>query len=77
MSLVGKPNLKDNWSNKALTSTPDLKNILTRDEFLKIKRNIRFYDTQQRNKQDALYRVRPLMNEILSNTNENYNPPRN
>ena len=76
MPLVGKPNLKDYWSNKALTSTPGLKNILTRDEFLKIKRNIRFYDTQRHNKQDALYRVRPLMNEILSNTNENYNPPK-
>ena len=47
MPLVGKPTIKDYWSNKALTSTPGLKNILTRDEFLKIKRNIRFYNTQQ------------------------------
>ncbi len=77
MPLVGKPRIKDYWSSKALTSTPGLKSIMTRDEFLQIKKFIHFYDVENFNNADPYYRIRPLLDEILSNTKEIYRPPKN
>jgi len=76
MPLVSKPKMKDYWSNKALTETPGLKQILPRDEFLQIKRYVQFYNSQGYDKNDTFYKVRPLIQEILLNTNALYAPPK-
>ena len=42
---------------------------MSRDEFYLIKKYIRFYDEK-----DQFYKVRPLVDEVLTNTNNYYNP---
>jgi len=73
-SLVHKPRMRSYWSNKKLTATPGMRELFTRDEFLLIKKNIKFFEGQT-NEDDIFYRVRPLINQLISNTNKYYSPP--
>lgn len=74
-SLVHKPRMTSYWSKKRLTETPGMQEIFSRDEFYLMKRYIRFYSgVVQEN--DTFYRIRPLIEEIIYNTNKFYSPPK-
>jgi len=77
LPLVHKPRLKDYWSNQILTDTLSIKNIMSRDEFQLLKSNMRFFDDNNHDKTDVFHKVRPMINEILKNTNDIYSPPKN
>ena len=74
MPLVHKPRFKDYWSHKVLTNAPGIKMVYSRDEFQMIKSNFQFYDKKRFNENDALHKVRPLIEELLKNTQDLYSP---
>ena len=76
LPMVQKPRLRDYWCENILTGTPGLRQIFTRDEFFQIKQYLRFYDDQSFDANDPFYRFRQLFDEILTNSNELYKPPK-
>lgn len=51
-----------------------MREIFTRDEFFLIKKSIRFSDGRI-DSDDIFYKVRPMIDQIINNTNQYYSPP--
>ena len=62
--IVKKPDIKDYWTESLLFGTPGFANIFSRDHFLAIKRALHFVDEREANKDDPLYKIRPLIKHI-------------
>lgn len=75
MPLISRPRIKDYWSKKTLIDTPGIKKVFSRDDFLQIKKNIQLHNANEYDKEDPFHKIRPMLTEILHNTNENYVPP--
>jgi len=64
--IVKKPNIKDYWSESILFGTPGIAQIFSRDQFLDIRKSLHFVDEKKCDKQDFLYKDRPLIEKIIS-----------
>ena len=72
--IVKKPNLRDYWSESFLFGSPGIVRIFSRDHFFNLKRNLHFVNENQANKDDPLYKIRPLINQIISVSQKLYSP---
>ena len=62
-----RKNLRDYWSSKIILQCPVISNLMTRNRFVEIKRNIKFYKKQDENKNDKVWKVRTLYDYFRQN----------
>jgi len=74
MGLVSKPKIEDYWSKDPLTKTPGFSEVMSHDHFTQILRCLVFYDIENRDIDDPLYKVRKLINHIVSTSLKLYDP---
>lgn len=72
--IVKKSDVKDYWTESVLFGTPGFARIFSRDHFIAMKRALNFVDEQTADKSDALYKVRPLIDHIISISRKLYTP---
>jgi len=65
MPMVQKQKISAYWEKRRTTNTPGIQEIISRDEFWNIKKNIRFYNEEISRSSDPFYKVRFLIDEIL------------
>jgi len=58
---------KDYWSKQSIISCPVIANIMSRNKFCDIKKNIRFYKAQDHDDDDKVWKIRTLYNLFREN----------
>jgi len=72
---VIRPRYESYWYQKKegiLFQTPGYRKYFTRDRFLAIWRFLHYIDEESRDKDDKLYKVRPLINKLISGFQQHY-----
>ena len=64
MSISKIPNLKCSWSLDRYFFNEGIKNVMTRDRFMKTLQNIHFTDNQTADKSDKAYKVRVVIRHL-------------
>lgn len=69
-----KPRYEDYWksSSHPLHDTPGYRNIFSRDRWLAIWKFLHYVDEQETEKDDKLYKLRPLVNRLVDNFQSHY-----
>lgn len=81
MGIVQKAMLHSYWEKTGVTTTPAFGKVMTRDRFLSILRFVHFVDNnlelpRENPDHDRLFKVRPVLNEIRRQFQQNYIPSR-
>ena len=81
MGIVQKPTLHSYWDKTGMSATPAFGKVMTRDRFLSILRFVHFVDNnlelpRENPDHDRLFKVRPVLNEIRRQFQQNYVPLR-
>jgi len=58
---------KDYWSKQSIISCPVIANIMSKNKFCDIKKNIRFHKTQDHDDDDKVWKIRTLYNLFREN----------
>lgn len=75
MSQTKKNSMRDYWSTDNLISTPIYREIFSRDRFLQLLAALHFNDNNtQANKDDPLYKIRPIINHFKERIRELFYP---
>ncbi|XP_058789687.1 piggyBac transposable element-derived protein 3-like [Phymastichus coffea] len=61
---------RDYWSSNELFRCNPIASAMSRDKFLKIKRNIKFSESQDENEPDKVWRVRNILNIFRKNISQ-------
>lgn len=72
--LVPKSRLKEFWSTDFLVATPVFGSIMSRDRYLLVLRFLHFQDNTTADKDDKLYKVRPLIDMMVGQFRAAYRP---
>ncbi|KAG5277832.1 hypothetical protein AALO_G00091870 [Alosa alosa] len=75
--IVKKPSLASYWSTDEVVSTPHFNKTMARNRFQQIWSFLHFSDNQANNGTDRLYKVRPVLDYVLSKFDELYQPNSN
>ena len=68
MGVVKKSQLKMYWSRDPMLETPFFTTIMPRDRFMQILSNLHFVDnSQQAHQTDRLFKIRPVIDAIITN----------
>ena len=65
---------RDHWSTNELKGTQLIKDTMGRDKYLKVKYNLRFYDKDQCQDTDRVFKIRPLIDRISEVARSMYQP---
>ena len=79
MGLVKLPSLKDYWSTHLILVVPRIVRGMSRNRFTEILSNLHLSDNEKAPERgtpsyDRLYKVRPLINIIIANSQASYHP---
>ena len=77
MGVVKKPVIKLYWSTKAMMATPFYSEALPRDRFLQILSNMHFANNADDDGNDRLFKIRHVVETIISNFRETFTPYQN
>ena len=82
MGLCTKPTIEDYWSETWLTNTPNFAQVMTRNRYKLLSSFLHFANNSARLERndpefDALFKVRPVLKEVLPAWQDSYIPGRN
>ena len=77
MGVVKKPVIKLYWSTKAMMATLFYSEVLPRDRFLQILFNMDFENNADDDDNDRLFKIRHVVETIISNFRETFTPYQN
>ena len=60
-----KPKIEDYWTTNPLFSTPGFRETMSYDHFKLILRSLVFYDVDNFDSNDPLYKIRSFINNIM------------
>ncbi|XP_043263450.1 piggyBac transposable element-derived protein 4-like, partial [Colletes gigas] len=75
MSLVSKPTIQSYWTTDKSIETPYFKNIMSRNRFISISKNLHFFSTNNLN--DALIKIREVTQIVKKTFIRMYVPNKN
>ncbi|KAL7404530.1 hypothetical protein ABVT39_016045 [Epinephelus coioides] len=77
--IIRKPELEMYWSTDEMLATPYFNKVMSRNRFQMILRFLHFTDNEARpaNNTDNLYKVRPVLDYLVSKFREMYQPSEN
>ena len=75
--LIRKPTLAEYWSTHTALQTPYFRATMPRNRFQLIWRFLHFNDNRRVNAADRLHKVRPVLDLLLANFREMYQPSQN
>jgi len=65
LGIMHKPKIEDYWTTNPLFSTPGFREIMSYDHFKQILGNLVFYDVDNFDSNDPLYKIRSFINNIM------------
>jgi len=74
MGHIQKPSLSSYWSTDDMMNTPFFHQTMPRDRYVHILRNLHFTNNEKTDGDDRLYKVRPVVDELVSNFKTAYIP---
>ena len=74
MGIVSKPRLEDYWAKHSLFGTPGFGEIMSHDHFKQILRCLAFYDVDDADVDDPLYKIRRLISHVVTTSLKLYEP---
>ena len=74
MGILTKPRIEDYWTKHYLFGTPGFAEIMFFDHFKHILRCLVFYDVDDRDIDDPLYKIRKFVDHIVSTSIKLYEP---
>jgi len=74
MGHIQKPSLSSYWSTDDMMNTPFFHQTMPRDRYVHILRNLHFTNNEEADGDDRLYKVRPVVDELVSNFKTAYIP---
>jgi len=74
MGILKKPKLDDYWTTNSLFQTPGFGEIMSRDHFKSILRCFIFYDIENIDHYDRLYKIRSFIDHIVLTSRTLYEP---
>ena len=77
IGVVKKPVIKLHWSTKVMLATPFYSELLPRDRFLQILSNMHFANNADNDGTDRLFKIRHVVETIISNFRETFTPYQN
>ena len=77
MGVVKKLVIKLYWSTKVLLATPFYSEVLPRDRFLQILSNTHFANNADDDGTDRIFKIRHVVETIISNFRETFTPYQN
>ena len=77
MGVVQKPVIKLYWSTKAMLATPFYSEVMPRDRFLQILSNMHFANNADDDGSDRLFKIRKVVEAIISNFRKTFTPYQN
>ena len=77
MGVVQKLVIKLHWSAKAMLTTPFYLEVMLRDRFLQILSNMHFANNADNDGSDKLFKIRQVMEAIISNFRKTFTPYEN
>ena len=66
-SFNSRKSIRDYWSTKRILQCPVIAELMSRNKFVTIKKNIRFYKLQDTNQIDKVWKVRTLYDIFRKN----------
>lgn len=71
LSIINsRKSVRDNWSTKSVLCCPIVENAMSRNEFLAIKKHLKFYTLQDKKDNDKVWKVRHLYNLFRQNAQQ-------
>ena len=77
MGVVKKPVIKLFWSTKVMLATPFYSELLPRNRFLQILSNMHFANNADDDATDRLFKIRYVVETVISNFRETFTPYQN
>ena len=74
MGIVKKPSCKEYWSKSILFGNPGFRELMTIDHFEQIRSYLHFVDEKESNKKDPFYKIRPMVDHIISSSQKLFSP---
>jgi len=74
MGILKKPSYREYWTTSRLFETPGISELMTSYQFERIKNNLHFVDEETCDKEDVLYKIRPLIEHFISISQSLYVP---
>lgn len=74
MPLIKKHNIRDYWSTKPMTQTPEFAKYMTRDRYQMLMSFLHFADNTLPDDTDRLWKIRPAMSKVIANFQSYFYP---
>lgn len=74
MSQVRKSSIQSYWLTSSVTSTPFFATVMSRHRFSALSRYLHFCDNSLPQREDRLWKIRPVLDIILKSIGAAYNP---
>ena len=76
MGIMDKPKIEDYWTTDPLFETPGFRETMSFDHFTQMLRCLVFYDVDNFDMTDSLYKIRSFINNIVETSVQLYEPDR-
>ena len=76
MGMIKRPSYKDYWTSSKLFGTPGISELMSCDHFEQIRNSLHFINEDDCDKDDKLYKIRPLIEHFTNVSQSLYSPER-